>query len=136
MSAVDGLALLRYQGARARCSSTSPGSWPDGGVPGHGQGLAGELERDGAADRVRGAVAGLPGAEFLLGVFYRDLDGPSRGVSFDDLGGAGVRVGGDQGQVVAGRGPVADEDPWTGRVLKTEYHRQVTAAGRTVSDLP
>jgi hypothetical protein len=50
------------------------------GIPGDRDGLAGELERDGAADRVRGAVAGLPGAEFLLGVFYRDLDGPSRGV--------------------------------------------------------
>jgi hypothetical protein len=28
MSAVDGVALLRYQGARARCSSTPAGSWP------------------------------------------------------------------------------------------------------------
>jgi hypothetical protein len=44
-----------------------------GGVPGHGDGLAGELEWDGAADRVSGAVAGLAGAEFLPGVFYRDL---------------------------------------------------------------
>ena len=28
MSAVDGWALLVYQGARARCSATSVGSWP------------------------------------------------------------------------------------------------------------
>ena len=28
MSAVDGSALVTYQGARARCSSTSAGSWP------------------------------------------------------------------------------------------------------------
>ena len=28
MSAVDGWALLAYQGARARCSATSAGSWP------------------------------------------------------------------------------------------------------------
>ena len=28
MSAVDGWALVRYQGARARWSSTSAGSWP------------------------------------------------------------------------------------------------------------
>jgi len=28
MSAVDGWALLAYQGARARCSAASAGSWP------------------------------------------------------------------------------------------------------------
>ena len=28
MSAVDGCALLAYQGAQARCSSTSAGWWP------------------------------------------------------------------------------------------------------------
>ena len=42
-----------------------------GGVPGDGDGLAGELERDGALDGAGGAVAGLPGAEDLLAVFYR-----------------------------------------------------------------
>jgi hypothetical protein len=45
-----------------------------GGVPGDGDGLAGELERDGALDGGSGAVAGLPGAEQLLGVFYRDFN--------------------------------------------------------------
>ena len=44
-----------------------------GGVPAGGDGLAGELERDGALDGPGGAVAGLPGAEDLLTVFYRDL---------------------------------------------------------------
>jgi hypothetical protein len=39
-----------------------------GGVPAGGDGLACELERDGAPDRVRGAVAGLPGTEFLGGL--------------------------------------------------------------------
>ena len=73
-----------------------------GGVPGHGQGLAGELERDGAADRVRGAVAGLAGAEELLRVFYRDLYAPPGCVAPDQLRGAGVQVRGDQGQVVPG----------------------------------
>ena len=28
MSAVEGLVLVRYQGARARCSATSVGLWP------------------------------------------------------------------------------------------------------------
>ena len=78
-----------------------------GGVPAGGDGLAGELERDGPLDGAGGAVAGLPGAEDLAGVFYRDLDGPSGGVSLDDLRGGRGGIGGDQGQVVAG--------PLTGR---------------------
>lgn len=96
----------------------------------------GELERDGAADRVRGPVAGLAGAEFLPRVLDRDLDVPSRGVSFDDLSGACVQAGGDQREVMAGGGLVAQEHDLQGRVLKTEYHRQVTAAAPTVSALP
>src|SRR6185437_450981 len=36
-----------------------------GGVPGDGDGLAGDLERDGGLDGAGGAVAGLPGAEKL-----------------------------------------------------------------------
>ena len=39
-----------------------------GGVPGDGDGLAGELERDGPLDGAGGAVAGLAGAEDLLEV--------------------------------------------------------------------
>src|SRR5512135_3323407 len=74
-----------------------------GGVPAGGDGLAGELERDGPLDRAGGAVAGLPGAEDLPGVFDRDLDGPSAGVSLDHLGGGGGGIGGDQGQVIPGR---------------------------------
>jgi hypothetical protein len=47
-----------------------------GGVPGDGDGLAGELERDGPLDGAGGAVAGLACAEDLLAVFYRDLNPP------------------------------------------------------------
>jgi hypothetical protein len=46
-----------------------------GGVPADGQGLAGELERGRPLDGCRGAVAGLAGAEQLLGVLDRDFDG-------------------------------------------------------------
>ena len=80
-----------------------------GGVPAGGDGLAGELERDGPLDRAGGAVAGLPGAEDLPGVFDRDLDRPPAGVSLDHLRGGGGGIGGDQGQVIAGRWPVADQ---------------------------
>ena len=45
----------------------------------------------------------MPGAEDLPGVFDRDLDGPSAGVSLDHLGGGGGGIGGDQGQVISGR---------------------------------
>lgn len=107
-----------------------------GCVPEDGDGLAGELERDGALDGPGGAVAGLPGPEGLLRVFYRYLDAPSRGVSFDDLSGRRAQVGGDQGEVVPGRGPVPDQDHLDGAVPKTEYHRQVTAAALMVSALP
>jgi hypothetical protein len=44
-----------------------------GGVPGGGDGLAGELERDGALGGAGGAVTGLPGAEDLPGVLDRDF---------------------------------------------------------------
>ena len=40
----------------------------DGGVPGDGDGLAGELERDGPLDGAGGAVVGPAGAEDLLEV--------------------------------------------------------------------
>ena len=80
-----------------------------GGVPGDGDGLAGELERDGPLDGAGGAVAGLACAEDLLAVFYRDLHAPPGGVALDHLDCGGGGVGGDQGQVVAGLGLVADE---------------------------
>ena len=75
MSAVDGRALVVYHGAGAVAVDVG-GVVPGDGVPGHGQGLAGELERDSAADRCGGAVAGLPCAEDLLGVLDRDLSAP------------------------------------------------------------
>jgi hypothetical protein len=74
-----------------------------GGVPDGGDGLAGDLERDGPLDGTGGAVAGLPGAEDLLGIFCRDLSAPSACVPFGDLRGARGGIGGDQGQVVPGR---------------------------------
>jgi hypothetical protein len=49
---------------------------PRGGVPGDGDGLAGDLERDGALDGVGSPVAGLAGAEDLLAVFYCDFSQP------------------------------------------------------------
>jgi hypothetical protein len=49
---------------------------PGGGIPGDGDGLAGDLEREGPLDRGCGAVAGLPGSEDLLGVLDRDLSQP------------------------------------------------------------
>ena len=50
---------------------------PGGGVPAGGDGLTGELKRDGALDGAGLPVAGLAGAEDLLRLFYRNLDGPS-----------------------------------------------------------
>ena len=61
-----------------------------GGVPGDGDRLAGELERDGPLGGAGGAVAGLPGTEDLLAVFYRDLHAPPGWVAFDDLGGGSL----------------------------------------------
>ena len=58
--------------------------------------------------RVDGAVAGFPDTDDLLGVSEGDLDGPSRGVAFDDLLGGGGRIGGDQGQF--GMAGFADDD--------------------------
>src|SRR5271155_3584822 len=77
-----------------------------GGVPAGGDGLAGELERDGALGGGGGAVAGLPGAEDLLGLLDRDFDSPSRGVSLDYLCRGGGAVGGDEGDAEAAAGPV------------------------------
>jgi len=47
------------------------GAVAGGGVPEGGDGLAGELERDGALDGAAGAVAGLAASEDRLTVFYR-----------------------------------------------------------------
>ena len=49
MSLVDGSALLVYQG-RAAAFAQVGGVAAGGGVPGDGDGLAGDLERDGALD--------------------------------------------------------------------------------------
>ena len=108
MSAVDGWPWRCTRG-RGRGGLARRRGVAGGGVPGDGDRLAGELERDDAFDGAGGAVAGLPGTEDLLAVFYRDLDGPSVGIAFDNLRGEGGGIGGDQGQVVPGLGLVADE---------------------------
>ena len=66
MSAVDGRVLVTYQERGAVIIDVS-GVVADGGVPGDGDGRTGELEWDGPLDGAGGAVAGLPGAEDLLG---------------------------------------------------------------------
>ena len=109
MSAVDGWVLALYQGARRRRASVSAGVVPGRGVPDDGDRLAGELEGESALDGGRDPVAGLAAAEDLLAVFYRDLDGPPGCEPVDDGGGAGTRIGCDQGQVESGPGLVADE---------------------------
>jgi len=110
MSAMDGSALVAYQGARARCSATSAGSRPAVAYQMVARVWQVKGERGGGADRAGGAVAGLLGAEELPGVLERDLDSPSGRVLLDDLSGCGVQVRGNQGDVVAGLGAVADED--------------------------
>jgi hypothetical protein len=58
-----------------------------------------------------GAVAGLADPGDLPGFFEQDLDRPAVGIAFDQLGGGGGQVGGDQGQVIAvGRAGLADQD--------------------------
>lgn len=70
-----GLGLFAVPGSPVTVLGHVGGVVSCGGVPGDGEGLAGELEGDGAADRAGEPVAGLPGAEELLGVFYRDSIG-------------------------------------------------------------
>ena len=67
-----GLGLGGVPGGTGAVTGHVGGVVPVGGVPAVGEGLAGEHERDGALDGAGGAVAGLPGAIDLLGVFYRD----------------------------------------------------------------
>jgi hypothetical protein len=68
------LGLAGVPGGAGPVSGHVGGVVAGGGVPAGGDGLAGELERDGPFDRAGGAVADLPGAEHLPGVFDRDLD--------------------------------------------------------------
>jgi hypothetical protein len=71
MSAVDGWALVVYQGAGAVMFRVG-GIVPGGGVPGRGNGLAGELEGDGALDALQPAV---PAAVQVTGVQVTDRSG-------------------------------------------------------------
>ena len=86
-----GLGLFAVPGSPVAVLGHVGGVVSCGGVPGDGEGLAGELEGDGAADRAGEPVAGLPGAEDLLRVFYRDLYGPPAGVAFDYPAGPAAR---------------------------------------------
>ena len=110
MSAVDGGVLVVYQGARWRRSSMSAGSWP--AVAYQVMAMAWQASWKGTVRRTARAVRlrACPAPNSCLASSIATSMAHLRGVSFDDLRGAGVRVGGDQGQVVAGRGPVADED--------------------------
>jgi IS1 family transposase len=94
MSEVDGRALLRYQGARARCSCTSAASWPAVAYQVMASVWQASWNGTGAADRARGAVAGLAGAGFLFRVLDRDLNCPAGGVALDDLRRGSVQVSG------------------------------------------
>src|SRR5690348_13461321 len=68
------LGLCCVPGCAGAVTGDVGGVVPGGGVPGDGDRLAGELERDGAFYGTGGAVAGLPGAEDLFAVFYRDFN--------------------------------------------------------------
>jgi hypothetical protein len=63
-------------------------------------------------------------------------DGPPAGVPLDDLRGGRGSIGADQGQVVAGRGPVADQHDGDGPGAETEYRRQVMTAAWMVAVVP
>src|SRR5881394_4224917 len=103
------LGFGRVPGGAGAAAFNVGGVVPGDGVPGDGDRLAGELEGDGALDGGCDAVAGLAASEDLLGVLYRDFRAPPGRVALDDGRGGGGGIGGDQGQVVAGSGFVADE---------------------------
>src|SRR5215471_14621692 len=75
VSAVDGWVFVVYRGAGPVIADVG-GVMPSGGVPAGGDGLAGELKRDGALDGAGLPVAGLAGAEDLFRIFYRHLNQP------------------------------------------------------------
>lgn len=107
-------------------------SWPAASCQTRGDGLACEVERDGALDCADYPVAGLTASEGLLRVFDRGLHGPPRRVALDHRRGAGLGVRGDQGRIVPGGGGIADQDQdhRTGRDPKTTYRRQMMTAGK------
>ena len=87
------------------------------GVLGDREGHREELERDGARDRLLGAVLGVTDAGLVLGLFEAHLDRPAVGVALNNLCGGAVKVSGDQRELIAGVfGVVADEDHADGSV--------------------
>jgi len=93
MSANDGVVLVRYQGARARCSVTSSGRWPCSAYQTIASDIVRNWKRAVRFDGFAGAIARVADAEQCLAVFEGDFDRPAIGVAFDDLaGGAGELV--------------------------------------------
>jgi hypothetical protein len=133
MPAVGGSVLVVYQGGTARRASASAGWWP---TVAYRTATAWQASMNGSVPPGRGAVAGLPGPGQLLRVFYRDFDGPPRGVPFDHAHDVRVLLRGDEGQAGPGSGFVPDEETVTGLAPVTEYHRQVKACTAMVSRLP
>ena len=109
MSAVDGSALVVYQGARARCSSTSAGSCPAVAYQRMARvwqaSVNGTVRSTARAVRLRACPAPKT---CLASSIATSMDQRAAYRSMT-CGGAGGQVGGDQGEVVAGRGAVADE---------------------------
>src|SRR6266516_2461951 len=110
MSAVDGSAFVRYQGARARCSSTSAGWCP--AVAYHSMArlwqarVNGSVRWTAAASRLRACPAPKICLASSIATSMVMLAG---GVTPGHFGRAGGQIGGGQGQVVAGAGAVADQ---------------------------
>lgn len=98
------------------------------GVPGDDEGGDDQGERDGALDGAAGAVAGFAGAEDVAGVGEGLLDAPPGGVAFDQPGGGGGQVGGDQGQDA---GVVTGEDDPDGAGVQAAVP-QAGAGGQSV----
>jgi hypothetical protein len=135
MSLVDGCGLVVYQGASARRSARPAGLWPV--VAYQVTAMAWQAIPNGIVRSTARAVRlpGLPGAEDLLRVFYRDLNGPARGVSFDYLHGVASCSVVTRAMPRLRPGLSRTRTTLTGREPKTEYHRHVTAAAWTVSVL-
>src|SRR5215468_5136553 len=102
MSAVDGRVFVRYHGARAWCSAASSGWCPV--VAYQQMARVWQASPNGTVRSTAWALraVGLADPDQLLGIADGDLDRPAGGVALDGLPGAGLQVGADQRQVIAG----------------------------------
>ena len=107
------------------------------GVPGDREGHRQELEQGGAFDGELGAVAGLADAGLVFGFFETHFDRPTVGVALDELRGGGVKVGGDQRELVP-EGFVSSLTmiTRTGVSGPSGSHRQSSVQSFSVSVLP